>query len=202
MNSISREAEISLEIKSSRFIGRTFRAASPEEAMAVIKRVKADHQDATHNCWAYRVGRTGEQARYNDDGEPQGTAGPPILQVLERRNLTHTIIVVTRYFGGIKLGTGGLVRAYGEAAKMVVEESLPREIRLMKTIKAAVPHAALAPFENYLLKRGFEIVGREFGEIVTLGLRVPAENEPDFRSAHARLVNGKYLCEVTGEEFI
>lgn len=202
MNSISREAEISLEIKRSRFVGRTFRAASPEEALAVIKRVQADHRDAAHNCWAYRFGRTGEQARTNDDGEPQGTAGPPILRVLERRKMTHTIIVVTRYFGGIKLGTGGLVRAYGETAKMVVEESRPREIRLMKTIQAAVPHAALAPFESYLLKRNIEIAGREFGDAVTLVLCVPAENEFDLRSAHAGLVKGKYALAVLSEEFI
>ena len=104
MKTISREAESAIEIKRSRFIGRSFKAATPDEALAIVKRVRETWRDATHHCWAYRVGTTGEQARYDNSGEPQGTAGPPILDVLKHLDLTNTLVVVTRYYGGTKLG--------------------------------------------------------------------------------------------------
>jgi uncharacterized YigZ family protein len=191
MNTISREAESAIEIKRSRFIGRSFKCATPEEALAAVKRVREAWRDATHHCWAYRVGMTGEQARYDNSGEPQGTAGPPILDVLKHNELTNTLVVVTRYYGGTKLGAGGLVRAYGEAAKRAIEASGISKLRLVREIRAPVPYALLAPFEAYLAREGFEVASKEFGEIVILLLRVPVDREPDFRAFYTGLVNGK-----------
>ncbi len=196
MKTISREAESAIEIKRSRFIGRSFKCATAEEAMAAVKRVREAWRDATHHCWAYRVGMTGEQARYDNSGEPQGTAGPPILDVLKHNDLTNTLVVVTRYYGGTKLGAGGLVRAYGDAAKRALEASGVSELRVVREIRAPVPYALLAPFEAYLAREGFEVTSKEFGEIVVLILRVPVDQEPDFRTFYTGLVSGKLTCTV------
>jgi len=200
MKTISREAESAIEIKRSRFIGRTFKCSTPDEALAIVKRIRETWRDATHHCWAYRVGTTGEQARYDNSGEPQGTAGPPIMDVLKHNDLTNTLVVVTRYYGGIKLGAGGLVRAYGEAAKKAIEASGVTELQLIREISAPVPYALLAPLEAYFAREGLEVVNREFGEIVILLLRVPVEREPNFRIFYTGLVNGKLAYTVLGEK--
>ncbi len=202
MKTISREAEYAFEVKRSRFIGRSFKCATPDEALAAVKRVGETWRDATHHCWAYRVGTTGEQARYDNSGEPQGTAGPPILDVLKHYDLTNTLVVVTRYYGGTKLGAGGLVRAYGEAAKKAIEASGIAEIRLVREIRAPVPYASLAPLEAYLAHEGFEIAAKEFGEIVVLVLRVPADREPGFRAFYTGLVAGKLAYKILGEKYL
>ncbi|MCX6559988.1 MAG: YigZ family protein [Candidatus Aminicenantes bacterium] len=200
MNVISREAEATLEVRKSRFLARTFRVISTNEAMAAVKRIRDERRDADHNCWAWRIGPAAEQARYNDDGEPSGTAGPPILQVLSRRGMTNILLVVTRYFGGTKLGAGGLARAYGDAAKAAIEASEPRPLRLLATLRAELPHAALPAMEHFLAKRGFEIVSREFGEVVVLVVRLPADEEPTFRSFHLGLVSGRHPCRELGRD--
>ncbi len=202
MKTISREAESAIEIKRSRFIGRSFKCSAPEEALAVVKRVRETWRDATHHCWAYRLGVTGDQARYDNSGEPQGTAGPPILDVLKHSDLTNTLLVVTRYYGGTKLGAGGLVRAYGEAAKKAIEASGVTEMQLVREIRAPVPYASLAPLEAYLGHEGFEIASKDFGELVTLVLRIPAEREPDFRAFYTGLVAGKLAYQVLGEKYL
>jgi len=199
MKTISREAESAIEIKRSRFIGRSFKAATPDEALAIVKRVRETWRDATHHCWAFRVGASGENARYDNSGEPQGTAGPPILDVLKHNDLTNALIVVTRYYGGTKLGAGGLVRAYGEVTKKAIEASGVTELRLVREISAPVPYALLAPFEAYLAREGLEVVNKEFGEIVILLLRVPVDREPDFRVFYSGLVSGKLAYIVLGE---
>jgi len=201
MKTISREAESAIEIKRSRFIGRSFKAATPDEALAAVKRVRETWRDATHHCWAYRVGTTGEQARYDNSGEPQGTAGPPILDVLKHNDLTNTLVVVTRYYGGIKLGAGGLVRAYGEAAKKAIEASGVTELQLMKEIRAPLPYNLLSQLESYMAREGFEITARDFGEHVVLTLRVPSDREADFRSFYTGLVSGKLAYIVLGERY-
>ncbi len=202
VNSLSREAEITFEVKRSKFVGRSFRRKTPVEAMAAVREIKSAHRDASHNVWAYRLGLSGEQARTSDDGEPQGTAGPPILQVLERREMTNTVVVVTRYFGGVKLGAGGLLRAYGDAAKLVLDASHPREIRRMAEIEAIVPHGSLALFEKRVAVEKGEILDRRFGEHVAVRLRLPAEALASFRNFHAGLVAGKSEITLLGEDFL
>jgi len=201
MRTIFREAECSLEIKRSRFIGRSFKAATPDEALAIVKRVRETWRDATHHCWAFRVGMSGEQVRYDNSGEPQGTAGPPILDVLKHNDLTNALIVVTRYYGGTKLGAGGLVRAYGEAAKRALEASGLTELRLMKEIRAPLPYNLLSQLESYMAREGFEIADSDFGEYVVLTLRVPSDREADFRSFYTGLVSGKQAYIVLGERY-
>lgn len=110
------EAESEFVEKRSRFIGHIWPVDSEDQAQELIRRVKKQHYDARHNCWCYLLG--GTVVRYSDDGEPQGTAGQPMLAVLQRENVTNAVCVVTRYFGGILLGAGGLTRAYGKAPGM------------------------------------------------------------------------------------
>jgi len=182
MKTISREAESAIEIKRSRFIGRSFKAATPDEAPAIVKRIRETWRDATRHCWAFRTGTTGEQARYDNSGEPQGTASPPILDVLKHNDLTNTLVVVTRYHGGIKLGAGGLVRAYAEAAKKAIEASGVTELQLMKEIRAPLPYNLLSQLESYMAREEFEIAARDFGEHVVLtsrrGLPMACRREP------------------------
>jgi uncharacterized YigZ family protein len=190
VKTISREAESAIEIKRSRFIGRSFRCSTPAEALAIVKRVREAHRDATHHCWAYRIGASAGQARYDNSGEPQGTAGPPILDMLKHSHLTNTLVVVTRYFGGTKLGAGGLVRAYGEAAKRAIEASGLVELRLLKEISVTIPYALLAPLEAYLSREGIETASKDFGEQVTVRILIPEERERDFRTFYAGLNRG------------
>lgn len=118
---ISGPAEHEIKVKGSRFIAEARPARRVEDALAVVDEISRREHSATHHCWAYRIGSDGADFRYNDDGEPAGTAGAPILRQIEGHDLVDIIVVVTRYFGGTKLGTGGLIRAYGEATARVLE---------------------------------------------------------------------------------
>jgi uncharacterized YigZ family protein len=201
MKTISREAESAIEIKRSRFIGRSFIRQTPAEALSAVEKLRAAEHDATHHCWGYRTGRDGEQARYNDDGEPQGTAGPPILEVLKKNDVTNALLVVTRYYGGIKLGAGGLARAYGEAAKRTLEASGVKELRLMAELEAEVPYALLGALERYLERAEAEVIGKTFGEFVGVRLRLPADRQDDFEAFYAGLTAGKAGLAVLGREY-
>jgi len=202
MKTISREAEAAIEIKRSKFIGRSFRCATAEDALAAVKKIEESWRDATHHCWAFRIGTSGEQARFDNSGEPQGTAGPPILDALKKSCVTNALIVVTRYYGGTKLGAGGLIRAYGGAAKSVLEASGLKELRLMKEIRAPLPYTLMSKLESYMMREGFEITNRDFGEFVVLRLHVPADSEADFRSFYTGLVNGKLAYTVLREKYL
>lgn len=121
---LASEAEIEFKIKGSRFIGRAFLCQTVDQAEAILDNLRKKFHDATHHCYAYRVGWGKElQFRYSDDGEPSGTAGKPIYDHLEGNELTNALVVVTRYFGGVRLGTGGLTRAYSRAAGDVLERA-------------------------------------------------------------------------------
>ena len=135
------QAEV--EINKSRFIAYVNRAESEEEAIAFLERIRKQHWDATHNCAAYIVGENEEHQKANDDGEPSGTAGRPILEVIKRSALTDTIIIVTRYFGGIKLGTGGLIRAYGKSAVVGLEAAGIVERQLHTRMTATIDYSLL-----------------------------------------------------------
>lgn len=112
-----------IEIKKSRFIGIAIKTCDSNEVMSVLQEIKKQHKKATHVCFAYKIVNNGvEQVKYNDDGEPTGTAGRPMLSVIEKKNLLNVAVFVVRYFGGVKLGGGGLVRAYSKAASQVLED--------------------------------------------------------------------------------
>jgi len=142
------EAEIVIE--KSRFICYVNRATTEEEAMQFIQTIKKKHWDATHNCSAYLIGEHDQIQKANDDGEPSGTAGVPMLDVLKKKGLKDTVVVVTRYFGGIKLGAGGLVRAYGKAVSEGLKATGIVERRLMRIMRLTIDYTWLGKVENEL----------------------------------------------------
>src|SRR5690606_2389355 len=139
-----------LVIRKSRFLTHVAPVSSPEHADEIIAAVKKRHWDAAHNCSAQVTGLRGDRARSSDDGEPSGTAGMPMLEVLRRRDLTDVVAVVTRYFGGIKLGAGGLVRAYSSAVSEALDRAALVDRRLLTGVEVQVSHADAGRFDNLL----------------------------------------------------
>ncbi len=181
--------------KRSRFIGLAAPVSTPEEAMALVAAEKSKYYDARHHCYAYRL-RGGVQ-RYADDGEPQGTAGLPILDILERKNLTDCIIIVTRYFGGTLLGTGGLVRSYSAAASQALENAplltMQQYITGQFTCSYSL-HGRLAP----LIDRQEGICqNTEYGEQVTITFLLPIGKQEAFRKELTELSYGEVTVEFS-----
>ncbi|WP_243224592.1 YigZ family protein [Microbacterium sp. CIAB417] len=149
-STIGAPVEHELVIKKSRFLAHVAPVGSTEEADAVIAGIRKKHWDARHNCSAQVSGLRGDRARSSDDGEPSGTAGVPMLEVLRRRELTDVVAVVTRYFGGVKLGAGGLVRAYSSAVSEALDLATILERTLLVQARIPVPHADAGRIDNLL----------------------------------------------------
>ncbi|PAU77835.1 YigZ family protein [Halovibrio salipaludis] len=172
----AREAEAETQVRKSRFIARAAPAASREEALALVERARLDHPEARHHCWAYVIGAPGRatSAAMNDDGEPSGTAGRPILNVIEHKGIGDVAVVVIRYFGGVKLGAGGLVRAYAGAAEAVLSslELEHREPRV--SLQLEIGFADEQPLRLELERLGGELAAIEYGQGVSVQVSVPA----------------------------
>lgn len=138
-------------INKSKFIGYAMPVETEEEAVAFVEKIKKKHKDATHNVPVYLIGEKFEVQRYSDDGEPSGTAGVPVLSMLKNEGITNIAVVVTRYFGGIKLGTGGLVRAYTHAAKIAVEAARVVEKKVYKEVHVHLDYTLHGKFQNFLM---------------------------------------------------
>lgn len=175
---IAEAVEHEIVIKKSRFIARVEPVASIAEADAVIAGVRKRYWDARHNCSAMVTGLLGDQARSSDDGEPSGTAGIPMLEVLRRRELTDLVAVVTRYFGGVKLGAGGLVRAYSSAVSEALDLAALRRREALTQVSVEVAHADAGRFDNLLrdwaVQHGATLGVPTYGARATLELWVPA----------------------------
>ena len=193
------EAESEFTEKRSRFIGHVFRVESEEEARARIEQVKKRRYDARHNCWCFSLHERALM-RYGDDGEPQGTAGQPMLNVFARGNVENVVCVVTRYFGGVLLGAGGLARAYGRAAKEALDAAGKARMTLWTRLRLRVPYPLLERVER--LSSVGVIEERDSGEDVALVLRLPAEHETSFAAALTELSNGTLAPEPLGELFL
>ena len=161
------------KISGSRFIADAAPAKSEEEARAFLEVVRSKYHDARHHCWAYRVGPRGEAWRSSDDGEPSGSAGVPILKQLEGHDVTDLVVVVTRYFGGTKLGVGGLVRAYGSTAKEALEEAKIREVVVIERVVVTHSYELSSPVQGVLARAGLQATESEYGELVRLVLEIP-----------------------------
>ena len=162
-------AEAELTEKRSRFIGQIFPVTTEEEARARIESVKKKHYDARHNCWCYRLHTTGAE-RYSDDGEPQGTAGVPVLEVLRKEQLFDVVAVVTRYFGGILLGAGGLVRAYSHGVKLAVDAATPKIMSECTELLLEFGYDFYGKFQHMLQHYRFVLLGSDFGAQVQIRL--------------------------------
>ncbi|MGB1275561.1 MAG: IMPACT family protein [Nannocystaceae bacterium] len=168
-------------IKGSRFFASVFPAATVEQALACVDQLRAEFSDATHHCWAWR-GRTRDTYRYADDGEPSGCAGKPILAAMDGRNLADVAVVVTRYYGGTKLGTGGLVRAYGLAtAEALVHASIVATATTTE-VQLAFDYTLSGAVESVLHAFGLQAHAADYGVRVTLEVAVPDDAVEDVLS--------------------
>ena len=164
-------ARLAQEVRKSRFVANAANVSTPQAALALINEV-AD-RSATHNCWAYRIGL---DYRFNDDGEPGGTAGKPILQAIDGQGFDQVAVVVTRWFGGIKLGAGGLMRAYGGCAAECLRAAARREMIQMSRVEFALNFAAIPVLHSRLAEFAAEKVGETFsGDGAILRLRLPTD---------------------------
>jgi uncharacterized YigZ family protein len=165
---VRQEASKEIVIKKSRFIGYAKPVETEEEAVAFIDEIKRLHRQATHNCSAYVVGERDQHQKASDDGEPSGTAGKPILEVIKNKGLKNVVVVVTRYFGGIMLGAGGLVRAYTDGAVAGIEAAEEIQLVLHREVFVDVDYTWYGKLENELHGRGTRVGGTEFTDRVTV----------------------------------
>lgn len=190
MRTVRRAGTHELQSQRSRFLCALSPAENAGQAAAFIEQVRATHWSATHHCTAFRIGPHGEQQRSNDDGEPAGTAGVPMLQVLTAREITNTVAVVTRYFGGIKLGAGGLVRAYGRCVGEALDAIGTLDLVPHTALTITVEHAAAGRLEHGLRAAGAEITGIDYGARVTVHLLVPTAGRAELGRWLARFSGG------------
>lgn len=195
---VAKEASAEQVIDRSRFIAHIARAFSKEEADAYIARIRAQYRDATHNVPSFIVGEKSELKWTSDDGEPQGTSGPPMLQMLEREGLTNVVCVVTRYYGGIKLGTGGLVRAYTSSAKLALEAAGKHTVRDVSRMSVTVPYTLLGKLQNLEKSEPFVIEDILYTESVTLVLSMDLEDEERVKALLMEVSAG--TAQISGEE--
>lgn len=178
-------------IKKSKFIGHAQPVATEEEATAFIERIKKKHWDATHNCSAFIIGENDEIQRSSDDGEPSGTAGKPILEVLRMKQLKNTAVVVTRYYGGIMLGAGGLIRAYNQGAVIAVAAAGLIQRTLHAEVKVNIEYSWVGKIQNELEHKGYRIGHIEFLEKVTFHVLVEIEQVETFKEWITNLTNAQ-----------
>ncbi|AGX06265.1 hypothetical protein B14911_04479 [Bacillus sp. NRRL B-14911] len=188
-------AEHEIIIQKSRFIAHISRAESEEEALAFIQEIKKTHWNATHNCSAYLIGEHDHIQKANDDGEPSGTAGVPILEVLKKKQLKDTVAVVTRYFGGIKLGAGGLIRAYGKSASEGINAAGIVTRKLMKILSVKVEYTWLGKLENELRESVYSIKDIHYLENVEFEVFVEEAGINLFSEWITELTNGQGLID-------
>jgi uncharacterized YigZ family protein len=193
----SRETRVEIRVSNSRFIATAAPAFSVDEARAFIKKVKEEFSDATHNVPAFLVGHgPSVTAHCNDDGEPSGTAGRPALAVLQGSGLGDIVVVVTRYFGGTKLGTGGLVRAYGDAVKEVLEALPLAEKVPTHTILMAVPYNLFEQVKLLIEAHNGRVLDETFAADVTVTAQFTVEQFDAFQDALRELSHGRLEAEI------
>lgn len=180
-------------IQRSRFITTIERVSTVEEAEAFVARVRAEFPDATHNCWAYLVGPPGSTSRVgmSDDGEPHGTAGRPMLTMLLHGGMGDVAAVVTRYYGGTKLGTGGLVRAYGGCVQQALASAPRAEKVELAHARVTIDHASVSALQRLLPSLEANVVAQEWGAQATFDVELPAMRLEELRSAVGDLTRGK-----------
>ena len=188
---IKEDGQVQEEIKKSRFICHAKRVYSEEEARTFITAIKKEHYKATHNCSAFIIGERSEIKRTSDDGEPSGTAGVPMLGVLENHDLTNVCVVVTRYFGGIKLGAGGLIRAYAGSVALAVKEIGIVEIKEQAGIQIQMSYAQYQEYGNFLKEHHLMELETNFTDQVETTIFVDKEDKENTKASLIEFYNGK-----------
>lgn len=185
-------------VQRSRFIADTAAVRDEETAQAFLQEIKKKYYDARHHCYGWIL-EGGRRKKSGDDGEPSGTAGAPILTTLERQGITDGLIVVTRYFGGIKLGTGGLTRAYAHAAAQGLAASTLAELQMLRRVAVTVAYPLFSPLENWLQKNEIRVADKSYAENVTLTLYLTPDATETVKKAVANLTAGQACLKDQGE---
>ncbi len=191
-STICGEGQTELVIERSRFIGYAKPVETREEAEQFIREIKARHRDANHNVPAFVIGEKLQQQWASDDGEPQGTAGVPMLQMMVKEEITNVAVVVTRYFGGIKLGTGGLVRAYTNTAKGALEAAGIRQVKDQTVMVVSMDYTYLGKLQNEQKNGYFQLADTAFSDVVTVTLQMEPENVQQVKAFLSELTGGGY----------
>lgn len=178
------------KVKGSRFLADVAPASTAEAALAVVEGLREEFRDATHHCFAWRLGTDPEAKRASDDGEPSGTAGRPILQEIDGRGLTDVVVVVTRWYGGTKLGTGGLLRAYSAAAAEALERAAILERPIVERLRLVFGYGFSGPVQGVLAAHDLEPAGADYGAEVSMSLDVPVESVAAVRRDLVEATNG------------
>ncbi len=178
---IKENASAEIVEKKSKFIGNIFYIETEEEAESIIKEIRKKYYDARHNCYAYKIEKE-NISRFSDDGEPSGTAGSPMLSIIEGNGLSNVLVIVTRYFGGILLGTGGLVRAYSECTNKVIENSNIIQKQLGYEMKLYTDYKDLEKIKYYCRKNEIEITKSEYLEKVILNIELSKKAKEELES--------------------
>lgn len=195
---VKKESTHELIIQNSRFLAHVKRVEDEKDAQDYIDKINKEHWKANHNCYAYVIGENQNIQKASDDGEPSGTAGVPILEVLKKKDLRDTLVVVTRYFGGIKLGAGGLIRAYSKATSEGIQASGIVERRLMTIVQTTLDYTLLGHIENELRQSDYQIKSIDYTDHVTIQTYVPDHLLEEFiswmtdkSSGQATITNGE-----------
>jgi len=199
---IAHYGEAEIIINKSRFIGYAMPIQDENEALEFIKKIQDKHKDATHNVYAYVIGEESNIQRFNDDGEPSGTAGIPALEVLKKEDLRNSVVVVTRYFGGIKLGGGGLIRAYTKASKIGIEQATIIRMNIFQALELVLKYTSLGKIENYLKENNHIIENIDYLQDVIVRLYVYKDEMNDFINDLNNLTNGEIQIKLMDEKFL
>lgn len=191
------DGEAEFTEKRSSFLGHVRRVESEDAAREFIAAMKKQYHDARHNCWCYRI-QDGPE-RYSDDGEPQGSAGIPMLEVFKRENVTNVVCVVTRYFGGVLLGTGGLLRAYTKSAKDALTAAGVSAVRRWVCLDVPCGYALFERVKNAVTALNGTVDGVDYGADMTLHILLPEEAVEDFQTQLQDLTAGSSEAVITGE---
>lgn len=195
---IRQDGQAQEEIKKSRFICHAKRVYSEEEARDFIAAIKKEHYKATHNCSAFIVGEKSEIKRTSDDGEPSGTAGVPMLGVMENHQVTNVCFVVTRYFGGIKLGAGGLIRAYAGSVSLAIKEIGLIEIKEQAGLRLKMSYSQYQNFDNFLKAEDLIEFDTEFTDLVATTIYIDKQDKEPLEQKLIEFFNGKIQIDDQG----
>ena len=199
---IYQNGEHQIEIKKSKFICHLFRIESEEQAKEYIAKIKKEHYKANHNCSAYMLGENFEIQRSSDDGEPSGTAGVPMLEVLKKNQLQNTLAIVTRYFGGIKLGAGGLIRAYSTSVSEALKEIGIVQGKLQQILDIIIDYPQLGKLQNYLENEQIAIQEIDYLEQITVKVAIDINQCKSFQNALIDLFNNQLSIQILDQKYV
>ncbi|MCJ0601976.1 YigZ family protein [Enterococcus cecorum] len=191
-----------MEIKKSKFICHLFRIENEEQAKEYIAKIKKEHYKANHNCSAYMLGENFEIQRSSDDGEPSGTAGVPMLEVLKKNQLQNTLAIVTRYFGGIKLGAGGLIRAYSTSVSEALKEIGIVQGKLQQILDIIIDYPQLGKLQNYLENEQIAIQEIDYLEKIQVKVAIDINQWKSFQNAIIDLFNNQLSIQILDQKYV